>query len=881
MQGAQRAASGKLDNIKNIQDLVPSVEALMHKAREARGGLDSVLGSLRSFAKNMVATREEAARRAEKSAQYADLIKQRELERIAAETAIDQRTDAFKKSTVKPEKKSKEQDKKSDINNDEKTEKPEVGGALPVYSNSFKVAAPAAPAAKQTRSWTPSQSTGAYGRGLGRPEGGRAPFPPRAGFGGQGGFGAGAPRPFGARPIGTRPGNAMKQLVGNVRPTERLMVKEDTFASKRKGNKRFEGEKSFGMDRRSLIKRGILIEDDGMEERRSTRRFRLKKDRDDDYVREPKDTIVKITSSELTVKTLSEKIGKSAADIIKQLFVLGEMCTINSTITFEMAELVSGEFGIAVELHADKTFEERMKDVHTAHEDVAELKERPPVVTVLGHVDHGKTSLLDALRKTKVTSTESGGITQHIGAYQVNVKAKKITFIDTPGHAAFDKMRERGAKVTDIAILLVAGDDGVMPQTIEAIKHIQAANIPMIVAVNKMDKKEFNLDRVKQQLSEHNVVPEDWGGNAIIQPVSASEGTNLDKLLEMILLVSEMGNFKANPNKEAQGRIIESKLDKQRGPLVTVLVQSGTLRVGDNLLAGTSFGRVKLMTDENGKSLRKATPSTPVQVLGFDSVPKAGENVYVVDEKLTKQVVDERKGLEKVKRTKKTKATEVDATFDVMAEADKTQLNVIVKGDVAGSIEAIVQTLSTIQSDEVTINVIHSGVGAVNDNDVLLAEMSDALLVAFHTKINATASQIAKKAKIKIHEFKVIYQIFDFVTLEMVKKFKPKFKEISIGRAEVLQVFKSSKLGLIAGCRVTDGKIVRDGKIRVTRGKEMLGDFKLESLNILKDNVKEVAKGFECGIKLENSAIPQVGDIYECIGQEQLPIIYNGKQYAF
>jgi len=352
-------------------------------------------------------------------------------------------------------------------------------------------------------------------------------------------------------------------------------------------------------------------------------------------------------------------------------------------------------------------------------------------------------------------------------------------------------------------------------------------------------------------------------------------------LLEMILLVAEMGNFRANPNKEASGRIIESKLDKLRGPVVTVLVQSGTLRVGDTLLAGTSHGRVKLMTDENGKSLRKALPSTPVQVLGFDTVPKAGERVYVVDEKLTKQVVGERVAIEKVKRTKKTSTTDAEHSFDVMAEGEKTHLNLIVKGDVAGSVEAIIQTLGSITSDEVSVHVIHSGVGAINDNDVRLAEMSDARLIAFHTKINATAATIAKKAKVQIHEFKIIYQIFDFVTLEMVKLFKPKFQEKFLGRAEVLQLFRSSKLGTIIGAKVTDGVVQRGTTIRQIRGKETIGDFKLESINIQKDQVKEVKKGFECGMKIESSCLPQVGDILECYGTEQLPIIYNGKKYEF
>ncbi|MCL2846926.1 MAG: translation initiation factor IF-2 [Firmicutes bacterium] len=614
-----------------------------------------------------------------------------------------------------------------------------------------------------------------------------------------------------------------------------------------------------------------------------TRVFRNKKSKENARGQTKIDlSVVKINSTTITVKTLSEKIGKTATEIIKQLMVLGEMCTINSTITFEMAELVAAEFGITLELHADKTFEEQMSDRHSGTEDEADLVARPPVVTVMGHVDHGKTTLLDTLRKTKVTASEAGGITQHIGSYQVELKGKKITFIDTPGHAAFDKMRARGAKITDIAILIVAGDDGVMPQTVEAIKHIQGQDLPMVVAVNKMDKPEFNLDRVKQQLSEHNVIPEEWGGNAIIVPISAHSGEGTDKLLEMILLVADMNGYRANPNKEASGSIIEAQLDKTRGPVVTVLVQSGTLKVGDTLLAGTTYGKVKTMTDENGKKMRKAGPSTPVQVLGFSEVPKAGDMVYVVDEKLTKQVVEERRDKEKVKKTKQLSTTDSEHAFEVMQEAEKTQLNVIVKGDVAGSVEAIIQTLHTITSDEVSVNVISSGVGNINDNDVALADMADARLIAFQTKITATAKDRAKKAKVTIHEFKIIYEIFDFVTNEMVKLFKPKFIDKYFGKAEVLQIFRSSAVGIIAGCRVIDGKIYRNNaRVKLHRGGDVLGEFKIESLKIKTNDAKEVASGHECGIRLDGAPPVQPGDIFECLGQEQLPIMFNGRKYEF
>jgi len=637
------------------------------------------------------------------------------------------------------------------------------------------------------------------------------------------------------------------------------------------------------MDRRALLRRGI-IEEQEIEERMLTRIFKTKKAKENNDSPREKTNIIVINANTISVKTLSEKIGKPVTEIIKQLMILGNMCNINSTIDFETAALVSMEFGLELQLDAVKTSEEKLGDIHKKDdEESGKLESRPPVVTVMGHVDHGKTSLLDAIRKTKVTAGEHGGITQHIGAYQVSVAKKgKITFIDTPGHAAFEKMRARSSQITDIAILIVAGDDGVMPQTIESIKHIQKNNLPMIVACNKMDKKESNIDRVKEQLAMHNVLTEEWGGEAILVPISATTGMGLDKLLDMILLVAEMNNYRANPNKEAQGSIIDAQKDATRGAVVTVLVRSGTLKIGDTLLAGTSYGKVRKMTDENGKALRVATPGTPVQVLGFSEVPKAGDECYVVDDKLTKQVVSERKGKEKVIKSRA--GTKDMSAIDVIASLDKSakkQLNVIIKGDVSGSVEAIIQSMKNITSDEVNVNVISSGVGAINDNDVALAEVASALLVAFNVKASATAATLARKQKVKIHSFTVIYQIFDFVTEQMVRMFEPKFNDVYYGRAEVLALFKSSAIGLIAGCMVRDGKIVRDTKMKLVRGKDTIGEYKLDSLKIKKDDVKEVASGFECGIKLDTKEEIKVGDIIECIGKEQQPIIFEGRKYEF
>ena len=630
------------------------------------------------------------------------------------------------------------------------------------------------------------------------------------------------------------------------------------------------------MDKRTLMRRG-MIEEQEIEERMLTRIFRTKKSKDGNETQKEQSNVVIINTHLVSVKTLSEKIGKPVTEIIKQLMVLGSMCNINSNIDFDTASLVAGEFGFVLQLDVAQTGEEKLKSQHrVGDEDEGKLEVRPPVVTVLGHVDHGKTSLLDKIRQSNVQAKEHGGITQHIGAYQVKCKDKKITFIDTPGHAAFEKMRARGASFTDIAILLVAGDDGVMPQTIEAIKHIKKHKLPMIVAVNKMDKKESNMDRVKEQLATHDVLSEDWGGDAIMVPVSAMTGMGIDKLLEMIILVADVNGYKANPQKSAQGVIIDGRKDATIGGIVNLLIQSGTLRVGDTLLAGTCHGKVRKITDDKGKAIKSAGPSTPVQVLGFTDIPKAGDACYVVDEKLTKEVVSERK--DKAKREQTKSSTKIASDIDAIARLDvraKKQLNLIIKGDVSGSLEAIIQTIKTITSDEVNINIISSGVGAVNENDVNLAEVSNALLIAFHVK------SLVKKTKVKIHEFKVIYQIFDFVTEQMVRQFTPKYNEVYHGSAEVRQMFKSSAIGQIAGCMVKDGKVIRGEKVKLMRADKLVGEYVLGSLKIVKDDAKEVAKGFECGIKLDGNVELAVGDIIQCIGKEQQPIIYNGRKYEF
>ncbi|MCQ2382636.1 MAG: translation initiation factor IF-2 [Clostridia bacterium] len=732
-------------------------------------------------------------------------------------------------------------------------EERQVHGQRPMVRNNGQ-----RPGKAPVRTWTPGQAT-ANGYGAKHPMGGSTR--PNSGV------------------FGARTGSSFLP-----RPTEKFMPKANTFDNnKRKGKNHTNNEETRNtMDRRALLRRGI-IEEQEIEERMLTRVFRTKKSKENDNkVKVEKSNVVIIDGDDLTIKTLSEKIGKPVNQIIKQLMVLGEMCTINSVIDFDTAALVSDEFGIKLERSNKKTSEEIVTAMHQVDANDENLQPRPPVVTVMGHVDHGKTTLLDRIRHSSVAAGESGGITQHIGAYQVEVAGnRKITFMDTPGHAAFDKMRARGAKITDIAVLIVAGDDGVMPQTVEAIHHIQNQNLAMIVAVTKCDKPEFNLDRVRTQLSEHNIIGEEWGGNTMIMPVSAVTGEGVDKLLEMILLLADINNYRANYDKEASGAIIEAKMDPTRGAVVTILVQNGTLKVGDTLLAGTTSGKVRAMKDDCGRTIKAATPGMPVQVIGFNDVPAAGADVYVVDEKLTKQVVLERKNKEKIMKAGMGKSLDGFDPLAAMKDTDKKQLNIILKADVSGSLEAIEQTLANIQSDEVHVSVISKGVGTVTDNDLDLASVTNALVITFNVKTNSTIQKNADRLKVKIYPFNVIYELFDFVTEQMVRLFTPQFEIEHYGKVEVRALFKSSVAGQIAGCHVIDGKVMRNATVVLIRGKNEVGKYQIESLKIKTDDQKEVLKGADCGIKLKDAPELKVGDVFDVIGEKQMPIIFNGKEYKF
>lgn len=647
--------------------------------------------------------------------------------------------------------------------------------------------------------------------------------------------------------------------------TTAFVTKERSFGNKKKTVERNDDERKI--NKKSLLRRG-LIEEHNIEERMITRKLKKPKVEVTPVVSAPITNAI-ITTHNITVKLLSEKIGKPVTEIIKQLMVLGVMCTINSSIDFATAELVANELGVTLELKIEKTYEEKLKE-NALIDDGNNNERRAPIVTIVGHVDHGKTSLLDYIRKTHVTSAEAGGITQAIGAYSINWKGENITFIDTPGHEAFINMRKRGTEITDIAVLIVAGDDGVKPQTIEAIKHIKEAKAPMIVAVTKIDKQNVNLERIKQQLSEHDVLVEEWGGETILVPVSSVTGEGIDKLLETILLVAEMQELKCNRNRNAVGTIIEARLDKNRGPIANVIVQNGTLRVGDSIVSGFALGKVRALIDDNGKSILKAGPSTPVSILGFYSVPSAGDSIQVVDEKFSKNVIEERKIKMAQEMIENGPANSLDEFLATPMQEDKKKLNLIIKADNQGSAEALKQSLSTLENEEARVEVINTGVGNINENDIQLAKVSNAIIISFNTKVLSKISNFAKQNKVEIREYNIIYKTIEDIEKVLKTMLSPKYVETVCGHAQVRALFKISSIGTIAGCYVTDGKIIRNAMVKVLRAGEIVFEGKIATLKREKDDVKEVASGFECGIKIENYNDVLVDDVLECIVKEQV-----------
>jgi len=565
----------------------------------------------------------------------------------------------------------------------------------------------------------------------------------------------------------------------------------------------------------------------------------------------------------ITVKELSEKIGKSSTEVIKQLIFMGVMAAINQEIDFSTAEKLGEKFNVILmkkERDIDKEAVEQEED----DDNEENLDKKPPVVTVMGHVDHGKTSLLDAIRKSKVTTHEAGGITQHIGAYTVNINGEKITFLDTPGHEAFTAMRARGAQITDIVILVVAADDGIMPQTVEAINHCKAANVPIVVAINKIDRPGANPDRVKQELTEYGITPEDWGGDTICVPVSAHTKEGLDTLLEMVLLTAEVQELKANPNRNAKGAVIEAKLDKGRGPVATLLVQNGTLRVGDSIIVGTTYGRIRAMFDDKGKNIKSAGPSIPVEILGLSEVPSAGDRFHQVkDEKTARELADRRKQKVREEYLQSTHKVSLEDLYNQIKEGKVKELNIIVKADVQGSIEALRQSLQKLSTEEVKVRVIHGAVGAITETDVSLASASNAIIIGFNVRPDSNAEKAAEKEAVDIKTYRVIYTAIEDVKSAMLGMLEPDYKENVTGKAEVRQIYKISSIGTIAGCYVLDGKIVRNSNVRIIRDGIVIFESQLASLKRFKDDAKEVPQGFECGISVEKFNDIKEGDIIE------------------
>lgn len=571
---------------------------------------------------------------------------------------------------------------------------------------------------------------------------------------------------------------------------------------------------------------------------------------------------------EITVSELASRLKATAAEVIKKLMLMGVMAGINDVIDFDTASLVAMEFHAKVEKEVVVTIEERIID--DSEDDEADLQTRAPIVVVMGHVDHGKTSLLDAIRNTQVTTTEAGGITQHIGAYRVNINDQMITFLDTPGHEAFTTMRARGAQVTDIAILVVAADDGIMPQTVEAINHAKAAGVSIVVAINKMDKPGANPEQVKQQLTEYDLVPEEWGGDVPCIPVSAKTHQGIEDLLEMVLLIAEMKELKANPNRAAKGTVIEARLDKGRGPVASVLVQNGTLHVGDTVVAGTCVGRVRAMINDKGERVKSAAPSVPVEITGLEEVPLGGDVFDAVsNERLAKELVEDRKHKLKEEKFKSQAKVTLDNLFDQMQKGEMKELKVIVKADVQGSVEAVKQSLEKLSNDEVRVNVIHGAVGAINESDVMLANASNSIIVGFNVRPDSDALENAKASGVDLRLYRIIYDCIEEIQAAMKGMLAPKFKEVVMGTAECRQVYKISHVGTIAGSYVTSGKILRNSEIRVVRDGIVIAEDQIASLKRFKDDVKEVAQGYECGISLEKFNDIKEGDVFESFVMEE------------
>ena len=685
---------------------------------------------------------------------------------------------------------------------------------------------------------------------------------------GQGGFrpqGQGMNR--GPRPMGT--GTGAPRIPRPVAPAPAPQAPRREFSSPKKFEKTY--VEKHPVNKRALQRQQGMDVGDFDEDKSGYRKARFAKKGAKREASAVKIDHAVVTSKEIPIKTLSEKLGISAVEITKRLFREGIMKTVNESVDYDNAAYIALELGIDLEYKPPKTAEDALLEQYDSADDAERSVPRAPVVTVMGHVDHGKTSLLDAIRKTNVTEGEAGGITQSIGAYTVSFgEGKKVTFIDTPGHAAFTAMRARGASVTDIVVLVVAADDGIMPQTVEAINHAKAADVPIIVAMNKMDKPHVDPDKVKQGLMQYDLVPEEWGGEVIVVPVSAKTGQGIDDLLENIWLVAEMQELTANPDRKAKGVIIEAKLDKGKGPMASVLVQNGTLHTGDNLISGTTMGRVRAMIDDKGRTVKEAGPSTAVSVLGLEDVPNAGDTIFAVDQALMKQVQEERKNKQRESMIKETQKVTLDDVFAQVAEGKMKELKLIVKADVQGSVEAVKGALEKLENEEVRVRVIHSAAGAITESDVMLASSANAVIIGFNVRPDTKAKALAEHSKVDVRLYRIIYELLDDMEAALKGMLSPKYQEVYMGKAEVKQTFHITGVGTVAGCFVTEGKLVRGGKLRIYRDNVMIVEGNVKQLKRFKDDAKEVSGGFECGCAIDGFNDIRIGDFIECYLIEEI-----------
>lgn len=886
-------AEAKKNNYANIEGITSllgadGIAALLKDVQGTERKVNDILKQLSEFeeeARKRAAEAEEARREAELKAAREEAAKHAEEARAAAAAAESEKAAEQAKCEAKPAPAAEEKEQAvkpeppvqaTDAPKTEVKPQPVQQPQEPAAQQPPKAARPLPPRQPAQPQQPPRQfvsrpgTSAPQGRNTYVNSDTRRPQP-----NGQGrpAYGAGRPAGQGAPRFGTGP----RPPIGGARPAgggrfeaPAAPVPSKTAPKKKTYDKPYSEQKRT-MNKRALVKQQVTAADFD-EDKSGYRKLRVKKQKQAASQTIKIDHAV-VTSENIPLKVLSEKLGITAVEITKRLFKEGIMKTINDSLDYDTAAYIASDLGIELEYKPEKTAEELLGEIYNG-ENAGEgkLVTRPPVVTVMGHVDHGKTSLLDKIRSTNVTAGEAGGITQHIGAYSVTVDGKTITFLDTPGHEAFTAMRARGASVTDIVVLVVAADDGIMPQTVEAINHSKAADVPIIVAVNKIDKPEADVERVRRELVNNGLTPEEWGGDTIIVPVSAKTGEGIDKLLETINLVAEVKELTANPDAAARGTIIEAKLDKGKGPVASVLIQNGTLHTGDNVISGTTIGRVRAMIDDKGRTVKAAGPSMAVSILGLEEVPNAGDSIIAVEQdKLMKQVADERKRKESESMVKAQTRVTLDDVFGKIAEGKIKGLNIIVKGDVQGSVEAVKQSLLKLSNDEVRVNVLHSGAGAINESDIMLADSSNAIVVGFNVRPDTKAKALAERSKVDVRTYRIIYELLDDIQAALKGMLTPKYREVMTGKCDVLQTFRITGVGMVAGCYVTEGKLVRNGKLRIYRDDVMIVEGAVRQLKRFKDDVKEVSGGFECGVSIDGFDGIKVGDVIECYITEEIP----------